>query len=50
MAGRERIQWFILGGLFVLLLGILVWNMLLPDDGEAGRIPVIDEVLRRREQ
>jgi hypothetical protein len=48
MTNRERIQWAVLIGLVGLLLLILIWNMLLPGNGDAGRIPVIDEVLRRR--
>lgn len=48
MTQRERWQWIILFGLIALLLAIFVWNALLPGSGESGRIPVIDEVVRRR--
>lgn len=49
MTRGERIQWIVVGGLVALILGMLVWHMFFPDEGESGRIPVIDEVLRRRE-
>ena len=49
MTRRDRIQWIVLSALVLVLLVIVVWNLLLPGDGPDGRIPVIDEVLRRQQ-
>jgi hypothetical protein len=48
MTTRERWQWAILFGLIFMLVAVLVWNAFRPGSGSGGRIPVIDEVLRRQ--
>jgi len=47
MTQKERTQWIILAALVALLVGVFVWNALRPGSGPSGRIPVIDEVLKR---
>ncbi len=48
MTRKDRIQWMILAVLLIFLVVIFIWNALQPESGPSGRIPVIDEVVRRR--
>jgi len=47
MTRRERIQWGILILLVVLLVIVVGWNVMLPNDQEPG-VAVFDEILRRK--